>query len=176
LALHWELNFTVPKEVPQTTVERIVERLRGFNKEHAATVTATVRAQADFGNTCDRLEALYREVLAEERPRNANSWREECRALGTYLESLSPRIHSADARYQDLLAIKERTRVRLGKLKDKFDVAQEKHAALQHKHAALDARWKHVESRMPSFLRNWLLRGSKTTATSLDEKDDGVVK
>lgn len=161
LLRHMEANFSVPETVRPLTVEYLVENLQQFDSGRAAEVTRAVRAELSFERICRQFEELYVRVKTDWNTAARPAEDEEHAAVVTYLEALSGRVGSTDLRYEELLQIKDRTRVRLGKQKNKLDALEQKHAELRGKYEALDKKWKWVERRLPGFLRNWLLRGLK---------------
>ena len=158
---HAEINFAVPETVRPLTVDFLVQNLGQFDSGRAAEVTRLVRSRLGFEQTCHQFEELYTQVREEWRVAARPAESEERTAVVTYLEALSGRVGSTDQRYTELLQIKDRTRLRLGKLKTKFDALEQKHTELRGKYDALGKKWEWVERRLPGVLRNWLLRGFK---------------
>jgi len=158
---HAEINFAVPETVRPLTVEFLVQNLEQFDSGRAAEVTRLVRSRLGFEQTCHQFEELYAQVGEEWRVVARPAESEERAAVVTYLEALSSRMGSTDQRYTELLEIKDRTRLRLGKMKTKFDALEQKHTELRGKYDALGKKWDWMERRLPGVVRNWLLRGFK---------------
>lgn len=158
---HAEINFAVPETVRPLTVEFLVQNLEQFDSGRVAEVTRLVRSRLGFEQTCHQFEELYAHVREEWRVAARPAEGEERAAVVTYLEALSGRVGSTDQRYTELLEIKDRTRLRLGKMKTKFDALEQKHTELRGKYDALGKKWEWMERRLPGVLRNWLLRGFK---------------
>lgn len=158
---HAEINFAVPETVRPLTVEFLVQNLEQFDSGRVAEVTRLVRSRLGFEQTCHQFEELYAHVREEWRVAARPAEGEERAAVVTYLEALSGRVGSTDQRYTELLQIKDRTRLRLGKMKTKFDALEQKHTELRGKYDALGKKWEWMERRLPGVVRNWLLRGFK---------------
>lgn len=86
------LNFGIRVLRSPVTEEGVRERLRRFDAEDAARVSAAIRASSGHWRTVDELVEVYRAAIDEERAAPSQP-ADELRAASAYLRSLTPRFH-----------------------------------------------------------------------------------
>ncbi|HYW06499.1 MAG TPA: glycosyltransferase family 4 protein [Longimicrobium sp.] len=86
------LNFGVRTLRSAVTEAGVRERLRLFDTDDAARVSAAIRASAGHWLTVDELVEVYRAAIADERAAPSDP-ADELRAASAYLRSLTPRFH-----------------------------------------------------------------------------------